>query len=89
MITIKANTKKGQNLIEKSRIYDGYNLWDCYQSFSYAKQKAYEYCLDLCQKEKGTNFHITSHCSNFFTVAWEVENGIRMETDRNSYFIEY
>ena len=78
-----------ENLIEKSRNYDGYDLYDIYASFSQAKHRAYLYCKDLCAKEGGTNFHITGHNCNFFTVAWDVENGVRMETAHNSYFIEY
>ena len=89
MITIKASTKKGQKLIESARHYDGYRLSDCYQNCSYAKQRAYQTCRDMCDKEGGEDFHISSHNSQFFSVVWEVENGIRMETAYNSYFIEY
>ena len=89
MITIKASTQKGQNLIKKAQRYDGYSLFDCYDNCSHAKHRAYQDCIDMCNKEGGKNFHISSHNTSTFSVAWEVENGIRMETAYNSYFIEY
>lgn len=87
MITIKSTTKKGYNMMQSAMNYDGYYLYDIYNSYSYEKQKAWEDCLNMCQKENGKNFHIFSHNSFNFSVAWEVENGIRIETSCNSYIV--
>ena len=87
MTTIKSTTKKGYNMMQSAMNYDGYYLRDIYNSYSYEKQKAWEDCLNMCQKENGKNFHIFSHNSFSFSVAWEVENGIRIKTSCNSYLV--
>ena len=87
MKTIKATTKRGQALIESAKRYEGYNLRDVYSSYSYAKRNAWEWCYNQYIKDNGTNFHICSHNSQTFTVAWETDEGVRIETAYNSYLI--
>lgn len=87
MTTIKGTTKKGQDMLYRARQNKGFCLAQAYKTYSDAKLKAWQYCYDLCNKENGENFHICS-CNTFgFSVAWEVENGVRIETPQNSYFV--
>lgn len=87
MKTIKATTKKGQAMINSANHYEGYSLRDVYGNYSYAKENAYNYCIAQCAKENGYNFHICSHNTFSFSVAWETDKGIRIETANNSYLI--
>ena len=87
MATINPNTKKAENFRKAARNYDGYTLYDIYGTFSHAKARAYAWCLDTCSYENGYNFHIISHNTFGFSVAWETVDGLRIETPRNSYFI--
>ena len=87
MITVKGNTKKAEELRGRAIRYEGYDLYDVYGRVSGAKQYAYDECLEMCNAEDGTKFHICGHCTTNFSVAWRVANGWRLETYRNSYLI--
>lgn len=87
MTIIKGTTKRGQDMAIRAKHYEGYSLHDVYDNYSDAKINAWGYCLRLCSVENGLNFHICSHNTFGFSVAWEVENGIRIETPKNSYLI--
>lgn len=86
-ITIKPTTKKAEQMRARAKHYDGYELRDVYESYSDAKASAYKWCFDQCCREGGWNFHITSHNTFGFTVAWDMLDGVRIETPSNSYFI--
>ena len=88
MTTIKATTKKGENMLARANYNEGYYLHEVYSSHSQAKQNAWDYCLKKCNEENGYNFHITSHNTFGFSVAWETEEGVRIETPQNSYLIK-
>ena len=87
MKKINANTKKGQNLIATAKNFEGYTLPEVYGRNSYQKEIAWRECLYKCQAENGRNFHICSHNTFQFSVAWETENGYRIETANNSYLV--
>ena len=87
MKTIKSTTKKGQSLIASAKRFDGYTLNEVYGSYSPAKYHAFVDCVYMAQAENGKNFHICSHNTFGFSVAWEVENGVRIETPKSSYFV--
>ena len=87
MTTIKATTKKGENMLNRANNNEGYTLYDVYTTVSQAKRNAYDYCLALCAKENGYNFRIISHNTFSFSVAWETEKGTRIETSSNSYLV--
>lgn len=89
MTIIKGTTKKGVDMMRNAGRYEGFNLWDVYGNFSRAKQNAWEWCFDRFTEENGSNFHIVSHNTFGFTVAWNVENGVRIETRDNSYLVLY
>ena len=87
MLTIKATTKKGQNMIASANNFEGYTLNEVYGTYSTAKYQAFYDCLMKAQAENGKNFHICSHNTFGFSVAWETAEGVRIETPKNSYLI--
>ena len=89
MIIIRGNTKKGESLIQKASCNLGTELWHVYRSSSLAKIKAMKACKKMCAKENGTNFRIISKNTFQFSVAWDVEHGVRIETAKNSYFVVF
>lgn len=89
MTVIKATTKKGQAMIASAKNFEGYTLNEVYGKYSPAKYHAFVECVYMAQAEKGKNFHICSHNTFGFSVAWEVENGVRIETPKNSYLVTF
>ena len=87
MKVIKNTTKKGQAMLASAKNFEGYTLDEVYGTCSHAKVYAWRECLYKCQAEGGHNFHIYSHNTFNFSVAWEVENGIRIKTANNSYLV--
>lgn len=89
MTIINANTKKGADFIAKASRNEGTELYNIYGRFSKEKAEAMEHCKELCKKENGANFRIISHSLHCFSVAWDVADGVRIETAYNSYFVKY
>ncbi len=87
MLIIKSTTKKGKAMIEAAKNNQGIFLDDVYGKHSPAKHHAWVDCFYKCSGENGKNFHICSHNTFGFSVAWEVENGMRIETPKSSYLI--
>lgn len=87
MTIIKGSTKKGQTMLRTACNNEGVNLWEVYDAYSLAKKNSFDWCKAQCMAENGTDFHICSHNTFGYSVAWEVENGMRMETAKNSYLI--
>lgn len=89
MTTIKASTKKGQTMLNNAKNHEGVYLWQVYGNASRAKENAWEWCFEQFTKENGRNFRIISHNTFAFSVAWETEEGTRIETANNSYLIKH
>ena len=56
-------------------------LEDCYKSYSFAKQKAYNYCIQQMESVNGWSFRIISHNVNIFTCGYlyaDCETGVIM-----------
>ena len=87
MTIIKGTTKKGQTMLRTACHNEGINLWEVYDAYSRAKQNSFYACREKYFVENGTDFHICSHNTFSYSVAWEVQNGMRMETAQNSYLI--
>lgn len=69
---IKKSTKRGQDLISRTNIHQGFSLDDVYKNASPLKRRAYSWCLEQYRKDEyAENFRITSHTHQFFTVAWD------------------
>lgn len=89
MTIIKSSTKRGSEMLNKARNNEGFSLWVIYNFCSPAKHRAWQWCLDQCHKENGRNFRIISHNTFSFSVAWETDEGTRIETSKNSYLIRH
>lgn len=85
MKTFKATTRKGMELIDRYNNFEGVRLEDVYGTVSSAKASAYEDCRRWCAEENGENFHICSHNTFQFSVAWKTAYGYRIETATNTY----
>lgn len=57
-------------LLSAERGYPVY-LSDVYDSYSSAKETAWEYCRELCEKYNGKDFVITGHNCMTFSVAFD------------------
>lgn len=84
---IKGTTKKGKSMMESTKNFQGYTLNEVYGRYSHEKYLAFYDCVLKAQAENGKNFHIFSHNTFGFSVAWETEKGIRIETPKNSYLV--
>ena len=88
MRIIKAGTKEAQRWIISARCHQGKTLYDVYDKPSKAKIAAYDSCWASFVEEDGVDFHITSHNIYGFTVAWNINAGLRIETPHYSYLVE-
>lgn len=89
---IKASTKKGQQLINSASYVEGFFLKDVYDSYSSSKQAGWNYCYGkYINTPERDNFHICSHNTFQFSVAWKGvwggERAMFLETASNSYII--
>ena len=87
MTIINANTKRGQVMLERAAHWDGEYLYQVYDRWSAAKEAAYDRCRQMCYEEGGKAFSIISHNTFGFSVSWVTDEGVRIETPKNSYFI--
>lgn len=92
MRELKMSTKAGQNIYNKGCRYDGYELRNVYDSWSNAKETAYNWCFEqFLATENSDSFSICSHNTFGFTCSWlgtkDGENIMRYETKDNSYLI--
>ena len=88
METINKNTKRGQQYIDAYNHSKTLGIYDAYKKPSSKKVRAYNYCHCICQREKGKDFKIISVGCQYFSVAWRVPEGLRVETYANSYIIK-
>lgn len=88
MITINAQTKKGQGYINAYNRSTNRTLSDCYERPSTAKTRAEYYCRQQMQKEEGTGFKIVGYNCMQFSAGWQTAEGLRIETACNSYLIK-
>lgn len=88
MKTINKNTKRGQRYIAMYNYSKMYNIYDAYSGPSSTKVNACDDCFNMCKKEGGKGFKIIAAGCQFFSVAWRVPEGLRVETWANSYIIK-
>lgn len=92
MRELKASTKKGQEIIRRGVQYIGASLNQVYDSWSQAKENAYNWCWEeYCNTQESSCFGICSANTFGFTVSWlGVKDGeiiLRYETKDNSYIV--
>lgn len=90
MRVVNASTSLGKSLIEIGQKFDGIFLHQVYGKYSTAKQKAWDKCYDeYCNTKGAYGFSICSHNSFSFTCSWFTPEGMRLETSKNSYLVEF
>lgn len=88
----KASTKRGQALISMGTRCCWKSLHNLYDSWSEAKQKAFDWCFEqYINDNHSTAFGVGNANSFGFTCSWlaikDNENVMRIETKDNSYLI--
>ena len=90
MKVVKASTCLGKQLIERGSRYDGTYLYQIYDKWSSAKQRAFDWCYEqYLSSEEHEDFSIISHNSFGFSVSWLCKDGLRIETPKNSYLVVF
>ena len=87
MKIFKAQTRQGENLVARARVWEGETLYKVYSNPSPAKVSAFYACKECCYVEGGRKFHICSHNTFSYSVAWETAQGVRVVTSNNSYLV--
>ena len=90
---IKGSSKRGQELLSRSLVWQGVELFDVYGHVSKAKHDAWTWCKAQCDEMDGFNFHICSHNSHQFSVAWNYYDELgrymtRIETRDHTYIVD-
>lgn len=87
-------TKKQTALLNQYNRATARTLYDVYGRYSYAKEKAYNWCIEKMNDLNGFDGRICSATCNFFTFAFQYpdpETGVLRlcyETHRNTYDFE-
>ena len=92
MVIVKGSTKRGQALITTGTNWEGNTLNQVYNSWSSAKQAAFDACYDdYLATPEHDGWGICSHNSNFFSVSWfgkyYNENAMFLRTGRTEYIV--
>ena len=77
LIKINKNTQRAQRIIDAYVCSDTITLWEAYERFSHAKERAYNYCLDLMSKMNGYAGCITGHNTCTFSYAFRCGEGMK------------
>ena len=87
MKRIKKESKKGQAFLARYERVTAESVRQLYKRPS-ANKIRIELALRLqMRREKGRDFKIIRGNHYFFTAAWLVSNGLRVETGHNSYIL--
>ena len=89
MIKLNKNTKKAKHFIREYRNSNCCTLDDCYNNYSYAKQRAYDYCINKMQEMGGCGGFIIGYNTCFFTFAFVVNDKIIVICPTNEYEIQF
>ena len=88
MQTINKETKRGKSFIMAFANSSAKVLRDVYRRWSNKKQKAYDDCRVMFDKENGSQFCIISAGRYTFSVGWLTNDGLRVKTAKGSYLIK-
>ena len=90
MRLVKENTSLGKKLISMGSRYEGSELYQIYDKWSSAKQRAFDWCYEqYLASEEHEAFSIISHNTFGFSVSWLCKDGLRIETPKNSYLVVF
>ena len=89
MITVKGTTKRGNQLLARAMVNEGTYLSDVYGSFSDAKYEAWKIWFNNFNNsnEPVYAFHICSHNTFGFSVAWFTDTNMHLVTPQNHYCV--
>ena len=74
-ITVKTNmNKQMRNAYEQYKRATASELWEVYGSYSHAKERAHNYCVQLMNSLGGWGGRIISHNSMVFSYGFEFVN---------------
>ncbi len=88
MIKLNNNTKKAKRFIREYRNSNCCTLEDCYNNYSYAKEKAFDYCINKMQEMGGFGGFIIGYNTCFFTFAFVVNDKLIVICPINEYEIQ-
>ena len=89
MTKLKRNTQKAKGFIGEYRNSNCCTLDDCYNNYSYAKQRAYDYCINKMQKMGGYDGRIIGYNTCFFSYAFMTgDNKLIVICPTNEYEIQ-
>ena len=88
MIKLKRNTQKAQRFISAYRNSTNFRLEDCYNNYSYAKERAFDYCINKMQEMGGKYGCIISYNTCFFSFAFVVNDKLIVICPTNEYEIQ-
>lgn len=89
MIRLNKDTQKAKRFIREYRNSNCTTLRDCYNNYSYAKQKAFDYCINKMEKMGGKYGCIIGYNCCFFTFAFEVNDKLIVICPTNEYEIQF
>lgn len=81
-------TAKGQDILRAAQQKQGYHIWDVYENPSKAKQELWEQVHEMyINDENSRNFHICSHNTFQFTVAWICDDNVTVYLTRDTEYV--
>ena len=89
MIKLNKTTQKAKNYIRAYKNSTNYRLEDCYNNYSYAKEKAFDYCINKMQEMGGCGGFIIGYNTCFFSFAFVVNDRLIVICPINEYEIEF
>ena len=87
METIKHTTKTGRAYMERYNRANCETIFQAYKTPSTNKTRADYQCRRQMTQENGHGYKIISYNRNFFSVAWQAAQGLRIETAHRSILV--
>ena len=87
METISTTTKTGRRYLDMYTRANCETLFQAYARPSVNKTRADYFCRAQMAKEHGHGYKIISYNCNFFSVAWQTAQGLRIETAYRSILV--
>ena len=89
MIKLNKDTQKAQSFIWEHKKSTNFILDDCYIKYSFAKKRAFDYCINKKNEMGGNNGRIISYNCSFFSYAFMTDdNKLIVICPTNEYEIQ-
>ena len=89
MIKLNKETQKAKRFIREYRNSNKVRLEDCYNNYSYAKDRAFDYCINKMQEMGGSGGFIIGYNTCFFSFAFVVNDRLIVICPTNEYEIQF